>query len=147
MRHTKVGERAAAPLKRGRFVFSDLSNGIPFADGTAEALLSSHMLEHLTDTDASLLLRECHRVLNHGGVLRVVVPEVGDEEEDAYEQADRLLHTHRSRWTWPKLRGSLESAGFVAVERVSYRVGRCPDLELLDNRPESLFVEATRSAI
>ncbi len=141
LRKTSVGEQATGPLKEGRFVFWDLSYGIPFADSTAQAVLSSHMLEHMTDASASHLLRECRRVLHRGGVLRVVVPEISQDDEDIYERSQRHLHAHQSRWTWPKLCAALESAGFSSVERVSYRVGRCPDLEILDNRPESLFVE------
>jgi len=147
LRRTNVGERAASPLKQGRFVFWDLSNGIPFADGTVETVFSSHMLEHMTDPAGEVLLRECHRVLAPGGVLRVAVPEVYADDDDEHERTGRYLHTHRSRWTWPKLHAKLERAGFATVERVDYRVGRCPDLELLDNRPGSLFVEATRSAL
>jgi predicted SAM-dependent methyltransferase len=145
LRHTDVGEQAAATVKRGRFVFWNLSNGIPYNDSSAEAVFSSHMLEHLTDTDAVTLLGEMRRVLVPGGIARIVVPEVHAGDDDEYERSGRAWHSHRSRWTWPKLRGALELAGFTEVERTDFREGRCPDLDLLDNRPGSLFVEATRS--
>lgn len=37
-----------------------------------------------------------------------------------------------------------EEAGFTTIERRSYREGATPDLELLEHRSGSLFVEATR---
>jgi SAM-dependent methyltransferase len=142
LRHTDVGEDAALGLKRGTFVFWDLRYGIPFTGDAAEAVFSSHLLEHLSDSEAARLLSDISRVLIPGGVLRVVVPEIPEGEHDAHEQTARFLHTHRSRWTWPKLRSALERAGFDGVERASFQHGRCPDVSLLDNRPESLFVEA-----
>jgi len=46
----------------------------PFPDGSVEAIYSSHMLEHLYFSDAQAVLRECHRVLQPGGVLRLALP-------------------------------------------------------------------------
>jgi SAM-dependent methyltransferase len=139
---TSVGADAARSLKHGRFVFGDLRHGIPFADGTAEAVFTSHVLHHMTDEHGTRLIRECARVLVPGGVLRVVVPEV--PEGTRAERAGRYLHSPRSRYSWPKLRAVLEEAGFGRVRRVAYRIGACPDIELLDNRPDSLFVEGVR---
>ena len=142
LRHSDAGEHAAVALKRGTFVFWDLRYGIPFPSDTAEAVFSSHLLEHLSDDEAARLLSDISRVLIPGGILRVVVPEIQEGEHDAHEQTARFLHTHRSRWTWAKLRSALERAGFDGVERTSFQHGRCPDVSFLDNRPESLFVEA-----
>jgi SAM-dependent methyltransferase len=36
----------------------------------------SHVLEHFSQEDGELLIRECYRVLKPGGVLRVVVPDL-----------------------------------------------------------------------
>ena len=52
----------------------DAQHGLPFADATFRAVYHSHVLEHLHPDDARGLLRECHRILKPGGVLRVVVP-------------------------------------------------------------------------
>jgi hypothetical protein len=36
----------------------------------------------------------------------------------------------------------LAAAGFTDVRRCCYQQGRCPDVERIDSRPESLFMEA-----
>jgi len=53
----------------------DLSKPLPYADATAEAVYSSHMLEHLYLDDARALLAECFRVLRPGGIIRLAVPD------------------------------------------------------------------------
>jgi len=54
----------------------DLRRGIPFADNTFAIVYHSHFLEHLTRADATAFLVECFRVLEPGGVLRIVVPDL-----------------------------------------------------------------------
>jgi hypothetical protein len=38
----------------------------------------------------------------------------------------------------------LEDVGFRKVYRCKYREGKSPDVEKIDNRPESLFMEAVK---
>lgn len=52
----------------------DAQHGLPFADASFLAVYHSHVLEHLHREGARGLLRECHRILKPGGILRVVVP-------------------------------------------------------------------------
>lgn len=54
----------------------DCRSGLPFPDGAARAIFSEHLLEHLDYAEeAPWFLRECHRVLERGGVLRIIVPD------------------------------------------------------------------------
>lgn len=53
----------------------DLSNGIPFESGSVDVVYHSHMLEHLDRDVAEFFLTEVHRVLKHGGIQRIVVPD------------------------------------------------------------------------
>lgn len=50
--------------------------GLPFGDGSCEAVYHSHVLEHLPREVVPGFLAECRRVLGGGGVLRVVVPDM-----------------------------------------------------------------------
>lgn len=54
----------------------DVAKGIPHADNSVDVVYTSHMLEHLRPGAMEFVLRECHRVLRSGGVLRVVVPDL-----------------------------------------------------------------------
>jgi ubiquinone/menaquinone biosynthesis C-methylase UbiE len=47
---------------------------LPIETGGAELVYCSHTLEHVTNEAAANMLRESHRVLQPGGVLRLVVP-------------------------------------------------------------------------
>jgi SAM-dependent methyltransferase len=55
---------------------ADLRRGIPFPDASFDAVYHSHLLEHFSRVDAEAFIRECHRVLRRGGVMRVAVPDL-----------------------------------------------------------------------
>jgi len=54
----------------------DLREGIPLPDRCADIVYHSHLLEHFTKQEAQIFVAECRRVLQAGGVLRVVVPDL-----------------------------------------------------------------------
>jgi predicted SAM-dependent methyltransferase len=54
----------------------DLSKGIPLPNESCDVVYHAHVLEHLRQPDAERFMRECHRVLRPGGLLRVVVPDL-----------------------------------------------------------------------
>ena len=54
----------------------NLLRRLPFADNSFDVVYSSHVLEHFSRDTAASLLRECHRILKPGGILRVVVPDL-----------------------------------------------------------------------
>ncbi len=75
--------------------------GLPFGDGACQYVYCSHMLEHFFFRFESLpLLKEIHRVLEPGGVLRVVVPDIG-QCLDAYNRNDKQFFEDRKKvWPW-----------------------------------------------
>jgi SAM-dependent methyltransferase len=56
----------------------DLRKGVPYPDGAFDAVYHSHFLEHLDKDAAERMLGECHRVLKRGGILRIVIPDLGE---------------------------------------------------------------------
>ncbi len=54
----------------------DLREKLPFSDSSFSVVYHSHVLEHLPRRAAPGFIRECHRVLKPGGILRVVVPDL-----------------------------------------------------------------------
>lgn len=138
--------------------YLNLFKPLPYADDTFQYVFSSHVFEHLPRASLTRLLYELLRVLKPGGTMRVSVPDltvmVGNyqiDEPDAFVKAvfeiDHVNTKNRHHWMYAEksMREALVSAGFVNVTRCQYRQGKCPDLQLLDNRPEhSLFMEADK---
>jgi predicted SAM-dependent methyltransferase len=54
----------------------DFRNGIPYHDNYFEACYSSHVIEHLTTSEAIFLINEAFRSLKSGGIFRVAVPDL-----------------------------------------------------------------------
>ena len=146
-------------LEKNIFVHHDLSHSIPLRDQTADFIFSSHFLEHLFRRDAERLLKDCLRVLKHGGTIRICVPDLayafslyasGEKEKmlENYffvEDRESFLARHKYMYDFELLKKLLESIGYTQVTRCEYRHGRTPDIDQLDNRPEeTLFVEAVK---
>ena len=58
-------------------VCADLAGGLPFASGVARLMHTEDFIDQLTLEKAAAFLRECHRILAPGGVLRVLTPDMG----------------------------------------------------------------------
>jgi SAM-dependent methyltransferase len=65
--------RTTIPWNPGTLIH-DLRKPLPFVDNSLLAINASHVLEHLYLEEARRLLKGCFQVLEPGGVLRVVVP-------------------------------------------------------------------------
>lgn len=137
--------------------YLDVTKPWPYADEQFEAVFSAHIVEHLTLAGAMTCLRESHRCLKKGGVLRISVPDLDQlirdfSAEKSLDWAIDLFEAnqtseknmHHFMYNFHSLREVIEQAGFCTVIRQDFRQGRCPDLEHLDNRPGSLFVEAIK---
>jgi SAM-dependent methyltransferase len=136
----------------------DLTRPLPFPNASVEAFFSSHVLEHLFMDEAERLIGEMSRCLIPGGICRIVVPDLEkivakfDPRnprpflQDIYEVACRsaVKNAHHSGFTGPFLAELFRTAGFREASVCAYRNGRCPDVEQLDNRPDSLFFEALK---
>ncbi|SRR5581483_2093398 len=92
---------------------ADIS-GLPFADGSFDAVISSSVLYHEWVADVGGALREMHRVLRPGGLVFVVLP------------AFRFLHSAHDvavmtarRFTRSEFRALLLASGFC-VRRLTY---------------------------
>lgn len=56
-------------------VYRDVRRGLGFPPSSVAVVFSSHFVEHLYRDEALAFLREAHRALAPGGVLRVIVPD------------------------------------------------------------------------
>ncbi len=57
-------------------IIHDVRKPLPFQDNSIHAIYASHLLEHLYLEEAKRLLKECFRILQPGGILRMVVPDL-----------------------------------------------------------------------
>jgi SAM-dependent methyltransferase len=55
----------------------DCRRGMPFDDGSVDAIFAEHVFEHFGAATGSKFLMECHRCLRIGGGVRIVVPDAG----------------------------------------------------------------------
>lgn len=53
----------------------DLRIGLPFPDESIDFIYAEHVLEHFQFKDVVMLLEECKRVMKHGAVLKISVPD------------------------------------------------------------------------
>jgi SAM-dependent methyltransferase len=126
-----------------------------FGDEIFDAIYSSHVLEHLPLWGAKVCLTESHRCLKKGGVVRISVPDL-DAFIQEYAPAQSMQwatrffeanersekNMHHFMYNFESLAALLKESGFTKVVRRAFREGSCPDVEKIDNRPGSLFVEA-----
>lgn len=158
-----IDQRRYAQHREGVFRklrWLDAARPFRFADDTFEAIYCSHLLEHLYPAAAALCVRECHRVLVPGGVLRVAVPDLdavvasydpGDPDsflegllQARGERGERSSARHRWHYNEGSLRALLAGAGFENPVRCEFRQGLAPDLERIETRRWSLFMEAVK---
>jgi predicted SAM-dependent methyltransferase len=143
----------------------DLTKPLPLLNGSVDAIFHEHVLEHFELPAAISLLRESHRLLTPGGILRIGVPNFGAYLR-AYQEADssflqtirpdrptKLLAVqevffdsgHRSAYDFETLALLLIVSGFHSVERRAFGeslLQPCPDSH--HRRQETLYVEARR---
>lgn len=147
-------------------VCCDLAQGLPFADGSVDAVVAVHLLQDLDWHALAPALAECRRILVPGGWLRVLVPDL-DRALVAYRARDHgyfyvrddearsigaKLVTQmiwygsvRTPMTQDFLTEWLAGVGFIDVRRRAFGESGSADalLASLDNRPrESLCMEA-----
>ena len=146
----------------------DLRRALPLPAQCAELIHHEHFLEHLTVTEGLALLRECHRLLMPGGVLRVAMPDLTECVRQYWEDDWRQPWMKKYGYEWIKTRAEciniafrdwqhqwlydreelhrrLGEAGFSTIRDCARLESTVPGLQGLETREESLLVcEAVR---
>jgi SAM-dependent methyltransferase len=63
-------------MARGIDYGADLRKPLKISDDTIDGIFCEHTIEHLTYATTDHLLRECHRIMKPGGVIRIVLPDL-----------------------------------------------------------------------
>ena len=148
----------------------DLRRRLPFEDSSVGYCYSEHFLEHLYPVEVKFHLAEVHRILQPGGVYRIVVP-AGIEFARKYLEGDssffRLAHPweqrpldalynivnwsgqHRSIFDFTELEYLAKNAGFSHARECQANQSAIPALRIDRNEPqrvaESLYAEFVKN--
>jgi SAM-dependent methyltransferase len=151
--------------------FHDIRKGVPCAEGSADAIYSSHTLEHLYLEEAHAVIGSCYRALRSGGVLRIALPDgqafarygvAGDPESALHynrklaahplnaptipQRIRRVVASPPHRWQpTAALAIFLFSHWFDHVDERTFRQGALPDLQSVEHRCDSIFVEGIKN--
>jgi predicted SAM-dependent methyltransferase len=157
-------------LPAGVDVLADFLQPLPFRSGSVDLLHSEDLLEHLDVDAGKQFLRECHRILRPGGVMRVLTPDLralvqaiyidrahehlawcrqllaANGPCEALNMHLRMNGEHRFVYDGEHLTGVLEAIGF-RVRLVRYNWSPVRELRYLDLRDFglNLFLEAEKA--
>lgn len=72
----------------------DLTKPIPYADLSVQKIFAEHVIEHLTSAEMMNFFSECYRILQPGGILRVVFPDIEQTHERTTEEYVKFARTY-----------------------------------------------------
>jgi predicted SAM-dependent methyltransferase len=103
-------------------------------DNSVELIYNCHVLEHFKRRDVMRVLKEWHRVLKPGGILRTSVPDFAQLCEvyrrfgklelvigPLFGRQDYLYNIHYNVFDFPTLSALLQEAGFTKMQRYDWR--------------------------
>ncbi len=147
----------------------DLREGLPFADNSCSAVFSEHVIEHLSKEASERLLKECYRVLQPNGVLRISTPDAGrylrsyagdckflqhpsfsDPIETPLDRINQMMREYGQHlWVYDSesLLLTAKRAGFSGIIEQNFGVSIHPNMQGIDSQSrefESLYVEAVK---
>ncbi len=99
---------------------------LPFPDESMKAVYASHVLEHIPSDALDSLFEEFHRILEPGGILRVVVPNLRENliatmhETRSWVSLDYALHVTALTGASRVVRALEGWAGFPSMHRVVF---------------------------
>jgi predicted SAM-dependent methyltransferase len=91
-------------------VCANLAGGLPFASGVASLMHTEDFIDQLELDQAAEFLRECHRILSPGGVLRVLTPDMRKLAQLYLNDPEQLMTLWKSFVGVPL---SLDTAGEI----------------------------------
>ena len=74
--------------RNNKINFANSSKKLPFKNDSIDVIYSSHMLEHLSRSEAINFIFEARRSLSNGGILRISVPDLRKLVERYIENSD-----------------------------------------------------------
>lgn len=137
---------------------------LPFADQEVSCVYSEHFIEHITDKEGRAFVKESHRVLASGGLIRVATPDLEyvakkylspqwrEQEWLTWPQYRyvktrcKMFNTSMREWghqylyDGEELTALLAAAGFTSLQRKSFGESSFEELQNLETRKDSLLI-------
>jgi SAM-dependent methyltransferase len=120
-----AGPLGIVPTDRGpvRYAYHSMTDLGRYGDGTFDLVYSGQTIEHVTEAEGDLVLKEVHRVLRPGGWFAVDTP---NARACRLQQDDFVDPDHEVEYTRSQLEDKLAGAGFtVAAAYGLNHLGRC----------------------
>lgn len=149
----------------GSDLHADLTQPLPFSNGSVDLIFTEHFIEHITRANAVALLKECKRVMRQGAVMRISTPDLNwlvqqyslsktDEWADVHWHPNtpcQLINEGMRSWGHhflydiKELCNVLQEAGFSSIKSVPHRSSDHDELRGLECRSwhRELIVEAS----
>lgn len=141
-------------IKWPKFKYFDIRRGLPYVGDSVDYIYCSNVLEHFEKFEALKILKECDRILKKGGIVRFVLPDLTKLIE-LYADAEsfnrefygydkdlffgfwgkiKAYFIRGHQWMYDKnsFKKMLIDAGFTKISVKKFRVGKCPDINILD---------------
>jgi predicted SAM-dependent methyltransferase len=142
----------------------DLTRTFPLPANSCRYIYSEHVMEHFDVSDGVSILKECHRLLMPGGVLRIAMPSLKDliasYESPDWRQQEWLSRSeyqfiatpaemlnisfrwwgHRWLYDFEELQRRMRDAGFVTISPAPWGDSGHASLRSLESRRDSKLI-------
>jgi predicted SAM-dependent methyltransferase len=85
-------------------IYMDATERFPFPDASIDYIFSEQMIEHIPYSEGIVMLKECFRVLKHGGKVRTATPDLSRYielfEAPQSEQAKQFIREKMKYHSW-----------------------------------------------
>jgi SAM-dependent methyltransferase len=158
--------------KEQKIIWADIVNHIPEENNTVDVIYLSHVIEHIDEHEVGKLFNEIKRVMKHGGVLRISVPNIRILVEDYLKNRDAdqfiertmlsnkrpksifdklqiiLVGTRNHQWMYDeqslvKLLNRFEFKNIKVLEPGITNITESSGLDLYERADESLYIECS----
>lgn len=142
----------------------DVIRGLPFDNNSCDLIYHQNKLEKCSVSESLILLKECYRVLQKGGVMRIAMPSLDVVIEKCYlgnwkdqewlkipqykpiqtraEMLNILFRSWGTKWLYDReeLHRRLEEAGFKTIKDLELQKSDIAELRNLETRKDSLLI-------
>jgi predicted SAM-dependent methyltransferase len=109
----------------GRCLFTqlDITEPLPFEDGSIDWVYAEHLIEHVPLPDAINWLAEVRRILTSGGLLRITTPDLRAYAAGYLAEDEKFFARHRRRLSMTRVGPPMPDRRAFMVNQIFYLYG------------------------